>query len=101
MDESGTVVSEMVIDIYADPQSGEVTVFFDRPFRSTLKKLLFSEENRRLDFEYADGSIQYFGAEIKLELAPHLAGADRAAFVQVDNKEKQVTGGFFVPIEAV
>jgi hypothetical protein len=74
----GSILAEMLIDIYANPRGG-VIILHDRPFVRQPRALELDVVHRELWF-MADGARRPFGAPIKPALLPQLARARSVTF---------------------
>lgn len=94
----GSICREMVVDIFADPRSGEISILHDRPFSIPVQALVFDGVRRRLGFVMADGRTRDFGVEIVASLAGPLCAARNVALFEVERQVRQVRNQVIVPL---
>ena len=93
----GTILSQMVIDIYANKTQGEVTILHDRPFEKPLKSLALDRDGG-LEFVYADGARRALGVPLKADIAALMRKTVQVQVFQMDMKTKQPVAGMTVPL---
>lgn len=93
----GTMLAEMVIDIYAGKTTGRITIMHDRHFHAELVGLEFHEKDKRLFFLF-ENEKRELGAPVREALAPFLLKADMASIVYVDLQGKKMDEGILIPV---
>lgn len=97
----GSICREMVIDIFVDTRSGEVSILHDRPFSAPVRALSFDAGRRRLAFLMDGGVVKDFGVEIKPDLSKALAVARNVALFEVDRQVTNLKHQAIVPLSQV
>lgn len=96
-----SICREMVVDIFVDTRSGEVSILHERPFSVAVRSLSFDKARRRLFFLMADGRTRDFGVEIKRDLVDALAGAQNVALFEVDRQVTNLKNQAIVPLSQI
>src|SRR6185295_16775833 len=94
----GTVLAEMLIDIYASKKRNAVTILHDKPFDPPLTGLEFDPLTRHLDVIFG-GSRRELGAPLREALVPYLRKAKTVTFFLVDPPSKTALSAMKVPIK--
>ena len=95
----GSVITEMQIDIYANPETNEVSVLHDLDFKKQIEKLILDPDIRLLYFVYKDGEQQDFGTQLKEELNSIIKLVTEVAIFKIDMKTAEPVAAFKVPLE--
>src|ERR1035437_1732157 len=96
----GTILSEMLIDIYASKKRDAVTILHDRPFDPPLTSLEFDPLARHLDFISPQGRRE-LGVPLREALVPHFKKSKSVTFFLVDPKTKTTLSGMKVPLKVI
>src|SRR5262249_17961846 len=83
----GTILAEMLIDIYASKKRNAVTILHDKPFDPPLTGLEFDPQARRLDFVFPDAR-RSLGAPLREALVPHFRKSKFVTFFLVDPQNR-------------
>ena len=96
-----SLLSQMVINIYANKDNGDITVLHDRPFAQKIKRLQYNHEKRELIFFYEDDSSSPYGQNITDNIGKHLKKAKEATFFEINTATKKPQNGFFAPVKNI
>jgi hypothetical protein len=96
---SGSMLSEMMMDIYANKKTNEVSILHDRPFQDVLTGLELDVEKRQLDFIFLNHGSRPFGAPVEETLIPYLKKVEGVALFMMDMKEKKPISAISMPIK--
>lgn len=91
-----TMLSEMMIDIYASRKRDNIWILHDKPFVKELMKLRYIENSNKLFFVFADESIE-LGSPINKNLEPFLRKGDEITFIQMNGNE--IADTTLIPLE--
>lgn len=94
----GTILNQMIIDIYANKTRGEITILHDRPFEGPLAELILYPGDRELLFIFEDGTSRTFGVPLKDGIARQMQSVTEVRFFQMDMPSKQPVAEMAVPL---
>jgi len=92
----GTILAEMLIDIYASKKRNAVTILHDKPFDPPLTGLEFHPQARQLDFVFS-GARRNLGVPLREALVPHFKKSRFVTFFLVDPQSRTALEGMQVP----
>lgn len=95
----GSVCRKMVVDIFVNAESGDVTILHDRAFDMPPSKLLFDEATNELTFYFETGGSMPFGVPLKDDVSEVLSGAKDVALFQVDRETSQIKNGVVIALK--
>lgn len=93
-----SLLQEMLIDIYASPDTPEVMIAYNQPLRAAVKELVLDLPQSRLLFVYEDGQTQEYGEPIKRKIMEYLMAAPIIDLFQIDMQTKAPVAGSRVPL---
>jgi hypothetical protein len=96
----GTILAEMMIDIYASKRRNALTILHDRPFNPPLTGLEFEPLARSLEFIFPQ-SRRPLGVPLREALVPHFKKSKSVTFFLVDPQTKTALSGVKVPLKIV
>lgn len=94
----GTILAEMLVDIYASTKRDDVWIMHDKAFEGQLVRLELSPEDRKLDFVFEGEETKSLGAPLKDTLIPHFEKMKEITLYQIDVDTKQPKGLLIVPL---
>ena len=96
----GTILAEMLIDIYASKKRNAVTILHDKPFDPPLTGLEFDPVARHLDFIFP-ANRREMGAPLREELVPYFKKSRMVTFFLVDPQTKMALSDMRIPMKIV
>src|ERR1700742_1039486 len=96
----GTILADMMIDIYASKRRNALTILHDKPFNPPLTGLEFEPLARQLEFIFAQ-SRRPLGVPLREALVPHFIKSKSVTFFLVDPQTKSALSGVKVPLRVV
>lgn len=94
----GTILAEMLLDIYASTKRDDVWIMHDKAFEKELVRLEFSAKDKKLDFVFKGEATKNLGAPLKDDLVPHLKKMKEVTLYQIDATTKQPKNLLIVPL---
>lgn len=95
----GTILADMLIDIYASKKRDDVWIMYSKAFENKLTRLIFQPENKELEFEFEDETRKKLGAPLRDALLPHFQKVQEVTFYLMDMETKKPIEAMKVPIE--
>lgn len=95
----GTILADMLIDIYASKKRNDVWIMYSKAFESKLRRLVFKPQDKELEFEFEDETKKALGAPLRDALLPHFQKVHEATLYLMDMETKKPIEAMKVPIE--
>ncbi len=94
-----TMLAEFVMDIYANHDTGEITILYDMEFDKKLLHLEYFPDKRILDFVFEDLGAVTFGVELQTALCPYFEKASEATLLHMDMETNKAVSGMVAPLK--
>jgi hypothetical protein len=96
---AGTILAEMVIDIFADKGTGEITILHDSPFVDTLLGIQMAHSAGDMLFIFANHGARPFGMKLSPPLTDMISKAKEITLIQINKQTNKPVFGMKVPLE--
>lgn len=97
----GSICYEMIIDIYADTKTGQISILYDRDFEQKPERLIFDNTNQEMYFLFPGDISKPYGNNISGVVGEYVAKASEAVFFKIQPGSNEITDGFIIPIDQI
>jgi hypothetical protein len=93
----GTILSQLFLDIYANTETGEITILYDTALTEELVGLEFFRGSKGLVFEFTRGKLP-LGAPLQDELSEYVEKSKTITLMHINMETKEPISGMEVPL---